>query len=241
MNNHFTVKRLIISWIVFMLGLLTLLTLLIPLFKVDDPMVNDLITQGFMDITTLESGFTLLDFDGNDGMHEIVAIICGVSSLLQILLSIHTMMFAVLCIFLFNNTTAKKIMRGLAISCLLFIVIYMIWGFIFNYLYKYLWIFDDGRWGLFSYSNILKIAYETKTYTLAYIGLVVGIPLFVVYLVCDITLKEKADIAQNEILNCDILDSNIIEILKKYKDLLDGGIITQEEFDKKKQTILAKN
>ena len=32
---------------------------------------------------------------------------------------------------------------------------------------------------------------------------------------------------------------SVVEDLKKYKELLDSGIITQEEFDKKKSELLA--
>lgn len=38
--------------------------------------------------------------------------------------------------------------------------------------------------------------------------------------------------------NTPIVNNDPITEIKRYKELLDGGIITQEEFDKKKQELL---
>lgn len=120
MKTQFTVKRLIVGCIVFALGLMTLLTLCIPLLNVNDPQVDALISYNRLDIDTYESGFTLIDFDSSAGMEGDAAIVSGVIALLQLLLSISTMIFSALCIFFFNPQSAKKILRGFAIACLVF-------------------------------------------------------------------------------------------------------------------------
>jgi len=65
-----------------------------------------------------------------------------------------------------------------------------------------------------------------------------------------IVLEPMEDIEQEEV-NCDIVEDaptnpetqavnavSDVEELKKYKELLDSGIITQEEFDAKKKQLL---
>lgn len=230
MENQFTIKRLLVGIVVFALGLMTLLTLSIPLLKVDYPILSVM--------SIYESGFTLLDLESTVGIDNEMAIACGVFSLVQLLLSIAAMIFAVVCIFMFNKSTTKKIMRGFAISCFVFIVFYMAWGFAFIGIYRY---------------------WHSPVYTRAYIGFIVGAILFTAYIIC--TKKLKDDTSQNkktaktsdvdsEVTNTatnnaakqhpnNITQASIIaEALKQYKELLDCGIITQEEFDKKKREIL---
>lgn len=260
MKTQFTIKRLIVGGIVFALGLMTLLTLCIPLLKVSDPLIDKIITQRLLDIKPYESGFTLLDFESSVGMDEEMAIICGIFSLLQLLLSIATMILAVLCIFVFDKALMKKILRSFAISCIVFIGLYMVWGIVFGGLYKYLHIFNDGSWGLYSTtgSGWTAVLYETETFTLAYIGFIIGALLFISYIVCSLVLKDDIgqkekcgktnnvvieatkteSAAQNRQFNNLTQANNIAEALKQYKDLLDSGVITQEEFNRKKQEIL---
>lgn len=258
MKTKFTVKRLIIGCIIFALGLMTLLTLCIPLIKVSDPWIDQLISLYNLNTKTYDSGFTLLDFESDTDINKVLALICGISSLLQLLLSIAAMILAVLSIFIFDNARAKKILCGIAIPCLVFNGLYMIWGLVLNGFYKYLLIFEDGSWGLFSSGDSYAF-YEHKTYTLAYLGFILGALLFVAYIVCSLMLKDDmarketsrraSDVpisatisynSQDEKQQSDCLTqvNNIAEALKQYKELLDCGIITQEEFDEKKKSIL---
>lgn len=50
--------------------------------------------------------------------------------------------------------------------------------------------------------------------------------------------KTKKDTEQNIKEKESNTELDTIELIKKYKELLDSGIITQEEFDKKKQSLL---
>jgi len=258
MKIQFTAKRLIIGCIVFTMGLMTLLCLCIPLLQVNDPMI-DAISSSYPDFKFYESGFTLLNFSSN-AIDEEMAIVCGLFSLLQLLLSLTTMIFSVVCIFVFDKKIADKIFRGFTIACFVFLVLYMIWGIIFSgALYKYLIIYKDGSWGLFD--TAFGGLYQTATSTLAFLGFIFGVLLFAAYIVCTIVLKDdmKLKIFSGTKLGAtdkthEVQDTtattakqksvdvsaarNVAEALKQYKELLDSGIITQDEFNEIRRKIL---
>lgn len=226
MKTNFTIKRLVSGIIVFTLGLMTLLTLCIPFTRVD--------ALGFS-----ETGFSLFDFSFDEmrGASGAEASIIGILSIFQLLVSIATMVFAVVIVFFFSDGAAKKLTMGLSITCLVFTFLYMLIGIIACSIYTTYYVMGVGF----------------PTSTLAYLGFIFAALLFAAYVVCGIVMKEGTASDRSEKTeaasatpvprNAERVTSakDIAESLKQYKELLDSGIITQEEFDEKKNEILKGN
>ncbi len=58
---------------------------------------------------------------------------------------------------------------------------------------------------------------------------------------CGCGKSREESIKYNKQQSTDIPEQNIISLLKEYKELMDNGIITQEEFDTKKRELLKNN
>lgn len=226
MKTKFTIKRLILGIIVFVLGLMTLLTLCMPFTKVDA-------------LGLSETGFSLFDFSFDEmrGASGAEASIIGILSIFQLLVSLATMVFAVITVIFFEDGAAKKLTMGLSIACLVFTFLYMLIGIIACSIYTTYYI----------------ASMEFPTSTIAYLGFIFAALLFTGYIVCGIFIKERTVSDKTEKVEivsetpaartAEHINSakDIAESLKQYKELLDSGIITQEEFDEKKNEILKGN
>lgn len=270
MNGQITRKRLIISCIVFAIGLITLLTLCIPLVKADSEIFNILKLQNNSDINTYESGFTLIGF-GSGAMYAPWPLIMCILGVLQLLQSLATMVLSIVCIFKFDDSKVNKISRGLVISCISFLVIYMVMGIVFACeLFSWYNVRYESRQLVWYMWNGPVGNYFVPTYTLSYIGTIFGCLLLAAYIVCSRVLKNDkvlgaksahAAQAKNENIAAEAQAAEeknvgsaqpqqaadsvysakaIADALKEYKGLLDLGIITQEEFDRKKAELLNK-
>ena len=165
------------------------------------------------DLNLAESGFSLLDFSFDDikGADDWMGSVIGVLSLFQLLISLTTMVLSALSIFFFNENLRKRLLLGFTITCLAFTF-------------------------------------------LAYLGFIFTLLLFVAFIVCDIVIKERSEgsaapavrplrsATQPVALSPEEIRSehlkNVTDTLKQLKELLDAGILTQEEFDKKKKEVL---
>lgn len=92
--------------------------------------------------------------------------------------------------------------------------------------------------------DFLKISYAIyaqNLYTASYFPLIIQSALLIAYLICnkcirDIPFSErkKEIVASNEFRTM----TERVTLLKQYKELFDGGVITQEEFEAKKKELL---
>ena len=254
MKTKFTKNRLIYGCIIFALALMTLLTLCIPLWSCPDVKLS-------------ESGFTLLDYksDSLDMADEFVGIL-ATWFLLQLIFSVVAMVFSVLSVFFFEDKTVNKLFLGFAVTCLIFSLLYMLLGIIANRVeYRYLYVGWDSNNNSFYFGMTTSIWSDKNLYfdviTLAYISFIIEVLIFALYILCRCLIKENADDVvlqkiKNDVANSDIVgiakpreqpreqsfndlgsSKAVVEVLKQYKELLDSGIITQEEFDMEKQKI----
>ena len=89
----------------------------------------------------------------------------------------------------------------------------------------------------------------TSGTTFAYIPLIIASLIFAGYVICTIMIKDSATDTQSNVHKTQENGQNtnsgsladkkqVAEMLKTYKDLLDTGVITQEEFDREKEKLL---
>lgn len=232
MKTQFTTKRLITGIFAFAIGLMTLLTLLIPFLQVD-----------IFGLKLSETGFSMFDFkfDKINEPYEAFAYLLGVVSIFQLSASVTTMIFAILSIFFFEEPIKNRILVSCVNVCLLFTLIYMIIGIMYPILAPYYVLSSDGSFALSDYNDGYGVIAAFNTYTLAYIGFIINILLATGYNICAIVIKTPKKSSEGDMQtpqrNIETV-KGISEGLKLYKELLDAGIITQEEFEKKKQEIL---
>lgn len=230
MKNNFTFKRLIVGLLAFAVGLMTLLCLAIPLIRMPPEY-----SEGLASSLTCETGFSLMDFNLNRLFASVAAeeylddggIVAagGALSIIQLLLSIATMIIACLTVFFTKNKVRRGLNIGLTVGCLIFNLVYMIIGIVAVKMFEFYYPLE----------------------TLAYLGFIFTALLFIAFIVCEAVLKEHAISVQNKVLapvaatavhTENLSAKEAAEALKQYKELLDDGIITQQEFDKKKAEIL---
>lgn len=165
-----------------------------------------------------ESGFSLLDFASQNINLDKEFVVCmGVIALLILLLSISTIIFSALTIFFFSDKVARKTRNGLSIACISLVFVYMLWAIIMRSILHY------------------------RNSTLVYLGFIFVALLVAALITCDCIFKElsnrQAEPCTAEARSVETSRA-IAESLKLYKELLDNGVITQEEFDTKKNEIL---
>ena len=210
-------KNYIKKGIILATALMALLTLCFTLLKFDfgygEPIV--------------ESGFTMLSFESKfiDKSHWGGAIL-GVFSILELITAIACIGLA---LWNFSKTNKFTFINVAVIGGTLFnVVFYMIEGLIFKSMV------------LDSYSTAMEEYFTTACF----------VPLILVaVLVCgyiavekfipvssDVVVETKSEGKASKVN----LDNELTtaESLKKYKELLDAGVITQEEFETKKKQIL---
>lgn len=214
MKIRLSEKRAILGVFTALLGLLAFMTLCIPLIKTK---VAD----------AYDSGFNLLDFSSNVGIDSEVEYLFGALAIVQLILSCITVVISVLAIFFLDYKTAKRIFLGFGICCYIMIFVYAVEGIAYS-LGNNFSDFVNGEW--------VEIRYTT----FSYVGFIIGTVLFTALLCCHILIPADTKAA-------DGTDETAIKInranaaggaLKLYKELMDDGAITQEEFDKKKEELL---
>ncbi len=225
-------KNFIQIALTFIIGVICLTALAFYLQKVSINNIGDSIEIG------KENGFNLIDFSSDfmASNYSWGAILLGVLCLLQLLVSIITIILSVSSIFIFSKKTTNTINNTCFYFCLFFLTLYMIEGFVFNKIYS-----DSGYYykGFNLESLVNELSVSVSVNTLSYIPFILGIVVFIVY-VLFIHLRKKQKFSTSNNNNKVVIENDIeiLETLKKYKELLDLNIITKEEFDERKNKLL---
>lgn len=182
-----------------------------------------------------ENGFQLLDFKSlyMEGDYAFGSIIIGITSYLQLLSAVSLMALSVVSFFIPSNKM-YKICGIISIGVgVFFALTYMIFGIVYS-------------------AIINALFYEKLFYTLSYIPFIITSAFLAGYIVCGKLLSDKSllnnENGQNKTISaggkeidCGAdREADKIELLKKYKDLLDCGVITNEEFEDKKSKLLGR-
>lgn len=165
----------------------------------------------------VERGFTTLDFSSgllDDSLCGLV----GTFSWIQLLASIMFLTVNMVAMFRFNRKTANKWALATIITCLILNVLYFIIG--------------------------VSLVADAEAYTtLSYVALILSILFTTAYFVCKKVIKEDATFRKKSKESAEHKrevrqEADSVDLLVKYKKLLDEGVITQDEFDEKKKELL---
>ena len=216
-------KRIAMQIMIILLGALLLVSLAIPL-----------ITATFDSIGAIkysDTGFKMLGFKFSlpaidDNEFIIAILLLGFFAYLQLFLSLAIITIGIIEFFIKNEKLDKTafilMIAGISLSFW-----YMIEGIIYSTMYQ-------------------SMVWKTTASTSTWIAFLLCALSFIAYILCKYLIKEEY------ILPADHPNSNLnknntamvrnsinnITLLKQYKELLDEGVITQEEFDEKKKTLI---
>ena len=175
-----------------------------------------------------DNGFTLLSFNSDFilvSAYNWGAIVCGVIDLLILLSGIVALILAAYSFVKINKESRFSL--AIIIIAMVTSFLYMIEGIVFVSICKE------------TYTTLL-----TKyLHTVSFVPFILQTVLLATYIACNKLIKCADDVTQphqnatrTSPVSSDIHQaSNKIELLKQYKELLDNGVITQEEFDAKKK------
>ena len=237
-----TIRKLVTCLIAFAMGLVTVCGLAVPVYS----------GYARLGYHLTESGFSLMGFQSVILSHRYyyrdwgwALYPMGMFAILQLLVAITTLVFSVLALLVFKGKTSYTICKVFVSICFAFLIVYAIEGLIY--------IFITG-------SGVM----------LAYVPLIFGVLLFVAFFVCAKKVPEKPfrrsvpygayagqpymgqpyygapvppqQAAPQPAPQPSAADSmeEKVKLLTQYKQLLDSGILTQEEFDKLKAETLGK-
>lgn len=236
----------------FVIGLLTLLALCFPLQQV---------TIGGL-LTFQENAFDMFDFNSifMSADFEWGSTVLGVIGIVQLVVSIILIIVSILNFINKRDSLVSKVIIGI---CIFFCLVYLIEGPLLNALYNKYGTYIDG-YGVIS-GEVVSVT------TLSYLPFILAVIFLVAYLCIDkyvvsggaVSENDSIKITKKQDLNADTIsnqnngkidkndeegkeiipneDNDIVSQLKTYKELLDSGILTQEEFDKLKKEILENN
>ncbi len=241
MNNTMLEKRSFKENCMFMVvAIMAVFTLLMPSFNiVKVTMFQSYAMTGYKLIFDFEYLMRLWEMgDEMQIVSLIAAIMIGILVFVAVICCVWTII-GYLHVFDLKKYTKK--MNYLCNSFMLINGVYWVIGVMYNMAYKGLVVKDYG------YYN------DVETSTSAWIPFVISIIFSIVLKLCvskvpyDMTLSKIMNFSKDENNGSSMDDkkeeailakSVDVEELKKYKELLDCGIITQEEFDEKKKQIL---
>lgn len=219
-----------------MIGVWGLLALTFPLMQMN---ITNLLTYK-------ECGFELIDFNSiflpDD--NNILGVFMSIFMLVHLALSIALIVLAILSLFDKSCIGASK---SLVYYCYALIFLYMILGILFSELYK-----DSEHWLDMENGNLGSIDESTTSiFTLSYIPFIItSLILFAYWLYGALTYgknKKMASVTEDSTSSEIISNTNfkkaedvndIVKQLTSYKELLDNGTITQEEFEKLKKKLI---
>ena len=219
-----------------MIGVWGLLALTLPLMQMN---ITNLLTYK-------ECGFELIDFNSiflpDD--NNILGVFMSIFMLVHLALSIALIVLAILSLFDKSCIGASK---SLVYYSYALIFLYMILGILFSELYK-----DSEHWLDMENGNLGSIDESTTSiFTLSYIPFIItSLILFAYWLYGALTYgknKKMASVTEDSTSSEIISNTNfkkaedvndIVKQLTSYKELLDNGTITQEEFEKLKKKLI---
>ena len=211
-------KSILLKALLSVIALMSMLTLCFALLKIE------------MGKTVYkENGFTFLSFYGKlmSKSYQWGAITMGVCTIIEMIVSLVAIVLALLNFINKENRKGKGI--AIIVLSLTIAVLYLIEGIVYKS------IFMDTM-GYF-------LDYDSDVKTSSFIPLII-ISIFVsgYFLVNGLMpaqLKiEKKEKKEKPIKVTPVREKDSLELLEKYKKLLDDGVITQEEFDVKKKQYL---
>lgn len=207
------------------MGVLTLIALSFTLQKVD-----------VLTVVFKENGFDLLDMKSIFISEEFAwgSALIGSFGILQLCLSLVTIVISVVSFFIFSAQTNKTCCMALNIASLAFLFLYLLEGVIFNSIYNGVGAYIEG---------VSFDEYASDPSTSSYIPFIIGCIIMAGYFVCTFIINDNFALPNvskvRQTKSWRAQDYEVVaDTLKKYKELLDSGIITQEEFYLKKQEIL---
>lgn len=165
----------------------------------------------------VERGFTTLDFSSGLLGDSLCGLV-GTFSWIQLLASIMFLTVNMVAMFRFNQKTANKWAMATVITCLILNVFYFIIG--------------------------VSLVADAEAYTtLSYVALIISVLFTTAYFVCKKVIKEDATLRKKSKESAEHKrevrqEADSVDLLVKYKKLLDEGVITQDEFDEKKKDLL---
>lgn len=220
MSTKFTVKRVASYFILVLFALLCILMLCFSTMYASKDASKFLYPDA-------DNGFVWMSFESNIAYGsdwESFAVLLGTISIFQLIFGIVATVMVIIN-FCTGKPTRKN--KGIIIVGFISMLLYAIEGIVYNKVY----------------CNIMN--YKSEYFaTVAYIPLVIGL-----VLVAGLSLLEKF-IKETQVTCSDVAisksvpnivqsnESDTIKNLAQYKELLDKGIITQEEFDLKKKQLL---
>lgn len=255
--NKFTKKHIILSFLTFLIGLVSIFSLFLPLIEL----------VGASSINAGISGYSFLSLDSRSmsilGVYFIdIATITPTKLfiILQLIVGIVAITMPLINTFFIKEKTSSYIYLGVNSVCILLTFVYSILGFV------QLGNFNKFLKQEFGEQSTLNIAGNTLTY----LALIFAILIFAAFITCFILMdknKKAYTIVQNnnseKNVDCQQININqadeiikstdnsfnqeienvkmIAETLGKYKDLLDTGLINEEEYNKIKKEVLNTN
>ena len=226
-------KKNILCGVSLFIAIMTLVALAFPVIVIEAKIYGTSLGK------LSESGFDFLSFESRIFDYDWAITLVGVLCLVQLIISIVLIGLNAISIFYFDEDKAFKFSMLTIIICFILNLMYLIEGCVAVSTFH-----NSNYYTLTYVAFILNILF-----TFAYIG-------FIYYTkkvdlenrnnfkymqkqnnIAKITNNTNSYIENSSGVNIDKESSNI-DMLKKYKQLLDEGIITQEEFDKKKDKLL---
>lgn len=219
MKEWISNKKNLCGLIALVLSLLTLIALCFNAVSVKSPYV----TEGY-------TGFNLMSFDETYKIIVESATAYGVLSIFVLLFSIFGLICSAICLFIKNETRAKKLETVVVIICLIGLLIFMIVGICAS---------SDVK-------SQLNSSYKKYVKTAAYIPFILGVIFAVLYFVLPKILGNKLDgvtsttTGQTKIMSSGNIknEASKLELLRQYKTAFDDGLITEEEYYEKKKELM---
>lgn len=197
------------NFVILVMSIMTIFTFFFPVVSIGN----------YLNINANINGFYFLKFREFLLEENLTYLIIGLLTILQMCFSVLSIVLSIEnCIY--KETKLRPVITIMAIVFFIDITYFIEYFVVKSY--------DD-------YSYL----YETK----AYIPLIISLILGIIYFAIHFTFKEVNQQSENEISNnIDSskleLEQKKMEILKNYKDMLEQGLITKEDFDKKKNEII---
>lgn len=236
--------KIIMQSAVILLGIFLLASLALPLIKIISPSYYYsgaiyIVDTGF-NLLSFSSVFSLFDFFKDSAQPLII--IFGILSVLQLLLSLSIIAMGFIGFFTENKKLEKTVFILMIIG-IVFGLIYMLEGIIYNNLFSF-HLQNDSRLAEYDAENNIISSTAWLSFFLCALS-------FIMYIIFKIVKKRELLTVSNQVENINETQKfnkkkstninttfNPIELLKQYKELLDMGTLTQEEFDIKKKELL---
>lgn len=216
------IKHIVEQSIIILLGFLLLISLAFPLIKAT---YTDKYTYYQYSLTYTDNGFKMFDFSSSvpyvDDEAHVLSVFLGLFAYFQFFLSLGIIAIGITGFFI-KNERLKKAAFILMIAGVSYSAWYMLEGIL--------------------YSSIYPTMNSSKASTVAWLAFIFCALTFTAYILCKYLIKDNDELPINHLNKTQKPTTKStmqsIALLKQYKELLDNGIITQEEFNEKKKELI---